>query len=29
MTKPGENTVVLITRAGMGHAEPALQEKLI
>jgi hypothetical protein len=29
MTKPGENTVVLITRAGMGHADPELQTKLI
>jgi len=29
MTKPIEPTVVLITRAGMGHAEPELQQKLI
>lgn len=29
MTKAGESTVVLVTRAGMGEADPELQTKLI
>lgn len=29
MSKSSDSTVVLITRTGMGDAEPALQEKLI
>lgn len=29
MTTAGENTAVLITRAGMGHADPELQQKLV
>lgn len=29
MSKSSESTVVLIARAGMGDADPALQEKLI